>query len=159
MPSPGKILDKALEAVSIASFAGLIFLTLFQVLSRYLFSVPIAFTEELGRFLFIWTSFLGAAIVMKKNEHIKLDLFQGRISDRNYTILQVFVFAAVFAFSLVILVAGAKTLGVAFKQTASVSRVSMGVVYLILPASAFFMAIYSFGYLIKTIASLKGDKA
>lgn len=158
MKSLFKALDRALEILAMASFAALILMTQFQVLSRYLFSVPIAFSEELGRFLFIWTSFLGAAIVMRKNEHIKLDLFHGRVSDRAYARLQVFVFAAVAAFSLAFFYAGIRTLDVAFKQTASVSRLSMGIVYLILPGSALFMAIYSVGYLGKTIAALRGMK-
>ena len=73
-----KIGDNFLEMTALFAFIGLIFLTLFQVLSRYIFTVPIAFSEEVGRFLFIWISFLGAAIVMKKNAHIRLDLLQGR---------------------------------------------------------------------------------
>jgi len=158
MKSLFKALDRALEILAMASFAALILMTQFQVLSRYLFTVPIAFSEELGRFLFIWTSFLGAAIVMRKNEHIKLDLFHGRVSDRAYARLQVFVFAAVALFSLAFFYAGVRTLDVAFKQTASVSRLSMGAVYMILPGSAFFMAVYSISYLAKTIKGLSSNK-
>lgn len=148
-------LDRALEVIAVAALASLVLLTQFQVLSRYLFSVPIAFSEEVGRFLFIWTSFLGAAIVMRRNEHIRLDLFQGRISERGYRYLQAFVFCVVAVFSLVMCYAGIRTLGVAFKQTASVSRVSMGVVYLILPGSAAFMAVYALTYLAETVGSIR----
>jgi TRAP-type C4-dicarboxylate transport system permease small subunit len=151
-----KIFDRTLEAAAIISFAGLIFMTLFQVLSRYIFSVPIAFSEEVGRFLFIWISFLGAAIVMERNEHIRLDVFAGKISPENYRKIQVLVFCLTGAFSLLLLAKGTEMLDVAFRQTAPVSRLSMGWVYLVIPISAFFMAVYSAVHLFRVIRKLKG---
>jgi TRAP-type C4-dicarboxylate transport system permease small subunit len=47
-------------------------------------------------------------------------------------------------------------LDVAFRQTAPVSRLSMGWVYLVIPISAFFMAVYSAVHLFRVIRKLKG---
>lgn len=145
-----------MELIAMTAFAGLIFLTLFQVLSRYVFSVPIAFSEEVGRFLFIWISFLGAAIVMKRNEHIRLDLLIGKIPPKAYTIIQVLVFALTAMFSVLIFYNGYTMLDVAFRQIAPVSRLSMGYVYAVIPAAALFMAIFSVIHLVKTLIGLKG---
>ncbi len=154
-----KIYDNFLELSAILAFAGLIVLTLFQVLSRYLFTFPIAFSEEVGRFLFIWTSFLGSAIVMKKNEHIRLDLLQGKVPPRAYAVIQILVFAAVGVFSVLWLVQGLKLLDVASRQTAPVSRLSMGLVYFVMPLSGFFMAGFSVAHLLKAVGKLKGGAA
>lgn len=148
--------DTLLERVAMAMFLLLVLVTLFQVLSRYVFPVPISFTEEVGRFLFIWVSFLGAAIVMNRDEHIRLDLFQGRVPPRAYDALRIAVYALIVVFSVGILLTSRDLLGVASRQTAAVSRISMGVVYVVLPLSALLMMGYALTHLIRTAKSLRG---
>lgn len=148
--------DTLLEWVAMAMFLLLILVTLFQVLSRYIFPVPISFTEEVGRFLFIWVSFLGAAIVMNRDEHIRLDLFQGKVSRRAYDALRIAVYALIVFFSVGILLTSRDLLAVASRQTAAVSRISMGVVYTVLPLSALLTMAYALIHLIRTAKSLRG---
>jgi len=150
--------DTLLERVAMAMFLFLIFVTLFQVVSRYVFPVPISFTEEVGRFLFIWISFLGAAIVMNRDEHIRLDLFQGRASQRAYDALRVAVYALIVFFSIGILITSPALLGVASRQTAAVSRISMGTVYAVLPLSALLTMGYALIHLIQTAKALRGGE-
>jgi TRAP-type C4-dicarboxylate transport system permease small subunit len=147
--------DKLLEIAAMAMFLLLIVVTFFQVLSRYFFPVPISFTEELGRFLFIWVSFLGTAIVMGRDEHIRLDLFQGRVSKRATDVLRIIVYVLIALLSAIILIATPALLRIASRQTAAVSRLSMGVVYLVLPVSALLTMLYSLSHLIKTAKGLR----
>ena len=148
--------DTLLERVAMAMFLLLIFVTLFQVLSRYVLPVPISFTEEVGRFLFIWISFLGAAIVMNRDEHIRLDLFHGRVSRRTYDALRIAVYVLIVVFSVGILLTSPDLLKVASRQTAAVSRISMGTVYAVLPLSAFLTMGYALIHLIQTAKGLRG---
>jgi TRAP-type C4-dicarboxylate transport system permease small subunit len=148
--------DTLLERVAMAMFLLLIFVTLFQVLSRYVFPVPISFTEEVGRFLFIWISFLGAAIVMNRDEHIRLDLFHGRVSRRTYDALRMAVYVLIVVFSVGILLTSPDLLRVASRQTAAVSRISMGTVYTVLPLSALLTMGYAVIHLIQTAKGLRG---
>jgi TRAP-type C4-dicarboxylate transport system permease small subunit len=150
--------DKLLERVAMAMFLLLIFVTLFQVISRYVFPVPISFTEEVGRFLFIWISFLGAAIVMNRDEHIRLDLFHGRVSRRTYDALRMVVYALIVVFSVGILLTSPDLLRVALRQTAAVSRISMGTVYTVVPLSAFLTMGYALIHLIRTAKGLRGGR-
>lgn len=150
--------DNLVEVVAMAMLLLLVCLTLFQVLSRYLLPVPISFTEELGRFLFIWISFLGAAIVMKRDAHIRLDLFHGVVSARVLGVVRVFVFACVAFLSAGILVTAPGLLSVAARQTAAVSRISMGAVYLVLPLSAALTLAYTLWHLGKTVSALRGGR-
>jgi TRAP-type C4-dicarboxylate transport system permease small subunit len=45
-----------------------------QVATRFLLASPLAWTEELSRFLLIYVGFLGAAIAVRKNTHIYIEL-------------------------------------------------------------------------------------
>jgi len=150
--------DNLLERVAMAMFLLLVCVTLFQVLSRYIFPVPISFTEEVGRFLFIWVSFLGAAIVMNRDEHIRLDLFHGKVSRRAAEVLSIVIYALIAGFSIGILATSPALLRVASRQTAAVSRLSMGVVYGVLPLSALLTAIYALVHLITAIKGLREGK-
>lgn len=44
-----------------------------SVILRYVFNRPLEWTEELIGFVFIWLSFLGAAVVAAKRRHVAVD--------------------------------------------------------------------------------------
>jgi len=150
-----------LEWVSLLAFAALIVLTVIQVLSRYVLKMPVTFTEEMGRFLFIWVSFLGAALVMKNDSHMRLDILKDKLSTRVTTALELFVYTAILIFSVVVFSESFRLIKATTRQIAPVSRLPMAVVYLVLPISTFFMSLYSVRYMylaIKNIARDRNDK-
>ncbi|WP_319560052.1 TRAP transporter small permease [Marispirochaeta sp.] len=147
-----------LEWVSLLAFAALIVLTVIQVLSRYVLKMPVTFTEEMGRFLFIWVSLLGAALVMKNDSHMRLDILKDKLSPRITTILEFFVFAAILIFSAVVFSESFRLIKATTRQIAPVSRLPMAVVYLVLPISTFFMSLYSVRYMYLAIKKMSRDR-
>ena len=62
------------EAVAAAAF-GLLFLTfVFQVVMRFVFNKPLAWSDELIVVLYIFVVFWSAATLIKEKEHVMLDL-------------------------------------------------------------------------------------
>lgn len=49
-------------------------LIFFQVLSRFVFNAPLAWSEELARYVFIWTIYVSAALAVKEKEHIRVEI-------------------------------------------------------------------------------------
>ena len=49
-------------------------LIFFQVLSRFIFNAPLAWSEELARYVFIWTIYISAALAVKQKEHIRVEI-------------------------------------------------------------------------------------
>lgn len=43
--------------------------------ARYLFSSPLAWSDELASMIFLWLAMLGAAIALRRNEHMRLTAF------------------------------------------------------------------------------------
>lgn len=140
--------DHVLEVFAVLVFIVLIFLTFFQVCSRYIFQAPITFSEEMGRFLFIWMSLLGAAIAMKHDKHIRLDLFQGRMHPLFRHLFDAIVFLLILGFSALVMIQGIKLSGATTRQIAPVSRIPMAYMYLIVPISALFMGCYALRYFV-----------
>lgn len=74
------------EIICVVLLAGIVCLTVAQVFSRFVMNSPIGWTEELARILMIWMVFFGSSAAVKRNEHIKIEVFLNRLSDkwRNY---------------------------------------------------------------------------
>ena len=53
-----------------------------QVFLRLLFNAPQAWAEEVGRYLFIWAVFLGAAAALVENRHIRVTVFFDRLGPK-----------------------------------------------------------------------------
>ena len=58
-----------------AVFWGLAFVIFYQFFTRYALNDSASWTEEIARYLLIATAFIGAAINVRKNNHIQVDFF------------------------------------------------------------------------------------
>lgn len=64
-------LEEYLAAILLSFMTIFIF---FQVLSRFVFDAPLAWSEEAARFVFVWTIYISAALAVKKREHISVEV-------------------------------------------------------------------------------------
>jgi len=75
-------LDNYLEEALIGLCMGYFALATFtQVLFRFVFQSPLSWTDETARYAFIWMVFIGAAVAVKKNTHIRVDLLELAIKN------------------------------------------------------------------------------
>jgi TRAP-type C4-dicarboxylate transport system permease small subunit len=49
---------------------------------RYGFNSGITLSEELSRWLFVWMTFLGAIVALRKHEHLGTDMLIGRLGPK-----------------------------------------------------------------------------
>src|SRR6218665_2894308 len=70
----------SLEGASAGLMLVIMALLLTAVLSRYLFSSPIVWIDEIVSMSFIWLCMMGTALAMHRNEHLRLGLFVDRLS-------------------------------------------------------------------------------
>ena len=65
----GRWLDRAEFWFIALACAGIVVLVFAGVLSRFVFSQPMAWSEELARYLFLWAALVGAAAGCRNNQH------------------------------------------------------------------------------------------
>lgn len=70
--NPAERLLRWLMVIIIASMALLVFL---NVVLRYGFNSSLLITEEIGRYLFVWLTFLGGIAAFIRNRHVRVDTF------------------------------------------------------------------------------------
>lgn len=139
-------IDKALEYAVIIFLSVLVIDVLWQVVSRYVFTSPSSFTDELAGFLLIWVGLLGAAYVHGKQEHLAIDLLLQRSSPERQRVMIIIINLMILLFAILVLVIGGLWLSLTRFQLNVVSsalRLPLGYVYLALPISGLLMAYYS----------------
>ncbi len=69
-----------------------------QVISRYFFGKPLVWVEEIATYSFIWATFLGAALALKYDRHVKIDTFIGHLPERAGAVARAVVFLVIIVF-------------------------------------------------------------
>jgi TRAP-type C4-dicarboxylate transport system permease small subunit len=100
-----------------------------QVVTRYAFSSPLSWTEELARFLMVWLTFLGAGYVMSRRLHISVDLLVARLSKRGAVVVDTFATLVVLVASAALAIASVGIASDAADLLAPATRLPMSVVY------------------------------
>jgi len=53
-----------------------------QVICRYFLQLPLSWSEELVRYLFVWITFLGAGVATAQNLHIEIDVLSTILAQK-----------------------------------------------------------------------------
>ncbi len=117
-----------------------------QVLSRYLFVVPAAWTEELARFLLIWIGMLGAAYAYRQGSHLGVDLLANKLEESGRQRLHRIVHFVCLLFAASVLVMGGGSLVSMtweLKQYSAAMGLPIAYVYAVIPASGALICLFA----------------
>ena len=112
----GRWLDRAEFWFIVLACIGIVVLVFLGVLSRFLFSTPMAWSEELARYLFLWAALVGAAAGCRSNQHGGIPLLVHKFPPSWQRGVEIFVSALVV---LVLLVLAWQSLGSTLQGLAS----------------------------------------
>jgi len=74
--------EKVLCALSGTLLAIFTLLTLVQVITRYCFNMPLSWSEQLARYLFIWMLMLYMPVLMRRGNNLGFDLIISHFSKK-----------------------------------------------------------------------------
>ena len=100
---PGSNIVKPVEAVCAALVTLIVALLLIGVVSRYVFSNPVIWIDEVASIAFLWVAMLGAVLAVDRNEHLRLNLFVEMMPKRLGRFVQTFALLVVASFLLFML--------------------------------------------------------
>ena len=143
--------NKILDGVSVLCMVLILLLVIVQVAMRYLFNSPLTWSEELAVFVMIWLTFIGSLICMRDKEHIEVTILVDYLPRSLQRIVVAFSRLASVFFLLVVAYYGFELVMENMTVTSPANKISMGLVYTIIPLSSIGMAFY----LVKAIA--KGE--
>ncbi|HBW36669.1 TRAP transporter small permease [Desulfosporosinus sp. BICA1-9] len=139
----GRFTNLLLIIMTLAVFA--------QVISRFLLEHPLAWSEELARYLMIWITFLGASLAIEKKAHPMIEIFAGFLPGRTRQVVQVIALLVSSVFYSLLIYFGSQFAVRSFGQLTPAMGLPIGYVYLIIPISGVLLLISSFAEIEKII--------
>ena len=131
--------DGILQKIIIGTMAFMLFFTFIQVVARYLFESSLVYSEELSRYLFVWTVFLGLPVVAKRGGHMAVTALSGRLKGAAARTMSIAAYLVGIAFMATMIVQGVEMVQRTSQQLSPAMEISMSWVYLAIPIGCLFM--------------------
>jgi len=141
-----RLIDRLLMGALATLVVAMVVSVTWQVLSRYLFVVPAAWTEELARFLLIWIGMLGAAYAYRTHSHLGLDLLPAKLTGKRKVALNVLTHVLCLGFAAAVLIVGGGSLVAMtweLKQYSAAMGLPIAYVYSVIPLSGMLICLFA----------------
>jgi TRAP-type C4-dicarboxylate transport system permease small subunit len=128
--------------------AGLLIATITVILFvgvvwRYFLVDPLTWSDEIARALFVWLTFIGAAVAVKRGLHSAVSLLGPTAFGKAHRRIMAFIGQfAIGVMGVALVVIGATQTAANFKQMMPVTGIPYGWLYLAVPVSGLLMLIY-----------------
>ena len=152
-----RYIRKTLYGVSVTAMLVMLAIIFMQVVTRYLIGFTFEWSEELARFLFVWSVFLGSALIMGEDGHLAVELLPRLLKGKKPGIvLDIFINACGYVFILLLIVQGWLMTETMTFQDAPGLGIPMSWVYIIMPVSGILMLLYHVKDTMKIVRKITG---
>ena len=142
--------------ICVSSLSLMLIIIFTQVVTRYIFNYTFDWSEESARFLFVWTVFLGSALIIGEKGHMAVKLLSDKLKNTLAgTVLNIFIQLCSLVFISILIVQGSKMSRVMMFQTSPALGIPMGYVYSIIPVTGILMLLYFVKDIISIISRAK----
>ncbi len=153
-----EIMDRCINWFLALLMAGMVVIISAQVWYRFILNDPLSWSEEAGRYLFVWISFMGAAAGVRYQVHLGIDLMDKLLPPGAYRFVVVLVNLIIQIFLLMIIYWGFKILGIIQFQESASMHISMRYPYMAVPVGGIFMFINSFRVMVAALQNRTMDR-
>ncbi|PKM88391.1 MAG: hypothetical protein CVU87_07560 [Firmicutes bacterium HGW-Firmicutes-12] len=121
-----------------------------QVFSRYVIQYSLYWSEEIMRYLNIWTIFLGLSVGIPRGIHVAIDALIGSLKGKKKEIATLIVQALTLVFLILLVVIGIKFTIFNMGQLSPAIRIPLSYVYISIPIGGFLALLFTIGEIIKS---------
>jgi TRAP-type C4-dicarboxylate transport system permease small subunit len=147
-------LNRVCEVGLILFLSAMSVVVFLEVIFRYIFSLPLFWTEEFARYCLVWASLLGATIALREGEHIAVTFFMDHVPQRLRRAMILAAQISICCILVVIVWGGVNLVLVTSKQISPALRIPMAIPYLALPFGSAVMLVHA----IHSVVSLRARK-
>ena len=142
-------LNRLCEIALIVILSAMAVVVFLQVLFRYVLHLPLFWTEEFARYCLVWASLLGAAVALKRQEHIAVTFFLERFPRRTTGLITTVARLSVTLILGVMTWGGVKLVLLTSAQISPALRIPMAIPYLALPIGSAVMLFHMISFLME----------
>ena len=119
----------------VLSVAILVFPVSLQIISRYTALIPsYIWTEEMARFLFIWTIMIGAMVGVRESTHFEVDVWPD-LPRRGEAFVKILARLGVLALAVVLVFAGTEFTRFAWNRTSELADLPLWLIHVAWPVA------------------------
>jgi TRAP-type C4-dicarboxylate transport system permease small subunit len=153
------IYERMVNWTAVALFSAMVVVTTLGVFFRYVLNNALPWAEEADRYLFIWLSFVGAAITMRHKGHIAVDLLLRYSSPAWRHRLVLTAQVSVLAFLGIVFWASLPVIELTSETRATATDIPLSWVYLAAPTGCILIGIETLRLMARTRAEARESKA
>ncbi|HYF84179.1 MAG TPA: TRAP transporter small permease [Clostridia bacterium] len=136
------MVDKVCSVILVVLIGGMVLATSMQIICRVFFSA-LSWSEEITRYLLVWSTFIGAGCVYKKGGHISVTVIQDLLPKKLRKAAQVLVHLLCGAFFVIAVYYGFKYMGRQGTQLSAALRIPMRYMYMAIPVGSGVMLLHA----------------
>lgn len=129
------------ELLSAGFLVCILFTVVLQVFFRYVMRIAVPWTEETARYLCIGMVFIGVVALVAQANHIKITFILNRVPKKINYFLSLLAYICTVLFNVIILLGSIHLVRLNWEQQAVTLPISVGVLYLTMGISSFFILI------------------
>ncbi len=126
----------------ILTMAGMVFFTSIQIIFRVFFDA-LAWSEEITRYLLVWSTFIGAGCVYKRGGHINVSFIQDRFKGKANKYVKILVHLICIAFFIIAVYYGVIYMMKQGAQSSPALGIRMNLMYMSIPIGCGVMLLHS----------------
>lgn len=135
-------LEKSLKILIVVGLSAMTIIIILGIFARYILLTSIPWTEELARYLMIWTGFIAFGLAYRKRELIAVKLFIGILPP---DLLKIAIFIADLLcaiFLMIVIFYGTKLCIINLYQVSPAARIPMSAVYAAIPVGCLIYLVF-----------------
>lgn len=114
-----------------------------QVVARYVFQFSLTWSEELGRYIFVWMTFLGMTVAYRAGAHVALDIICAMLKNCARKTLETINDILVIILASAIVISGYNLFLLGMRQKSPALKLPMQWVYIIVPISGLLLLFFA----------------
>ena len=151
-----KIIDKIIEVMCTAIMGYMVLAVCWQVITRFVLKNPSTVTEEILRYLLVWTTMVGGAYAYGRRTHLSINMLAKKLPPRAQKLLDIFVQAVVIAFCVVVMIVGdLRLVETTFNQISSALHLPMPYVYASILVGGVLIIFYAIIFIFEDIKAMR----
>ena len=151
-----KIIDKIIEVICTAIMGYMVLAVCWQVITRFVLKNPSTVTEEILRYLLVWTTMVGGAYAYGRRKHLSINMLAKKLPPRAQKLLDIFVQAVVIAFCVVVMIVGdLRLVETTFNQISSALHLPMPYVYASILVGGVLIIFYAIIFIFEDIKAMR----
>ncbi|MGM9612187.1 MAG: TRAP transporter small permease [Butyricicoccus sp.] len=155
-----KVIDKIIEILCTLIMGYMVLDVCWMVIARFVLKNPSTTSEEVLRYLLVWTTMVGGAYAYGRRKHLAITMLTKKLSPRGQKILDICVQAVVILFCVVVMIMGdLRLVETTFNQISSALHLPMPYVYASIIVGGVLIVFYAIIFILEDLKAISHPEA